>query len=374
MRPVAIHQIGIISPLGTDRAMSSRKVITPVPEFNLFEGFPVARIESDDWVKNVDPYKGFHRLDRSVQLAIYAAHQIKGGLLDIPTAVAIGSSRGATGKWEEAFDFFSEKETSRILDSPLTTAGNLASHVGHYLKGSTFLDLDQSITCASGLRAIVDACAWLETGFVEQAVAGGAEAPITAFTLSQMNALGLVPRVMDPFACRSLDPDLSRNTMVLGEGAVLLHLSQKLDLPADAYIVGVGFGSEPLSSATGLSPDGECLQRSMRMATSMAGWDRPDAIVAHAPGTVKGDRSEVEAIRKIWGEIPVTSTKFLSGHCFGASGPLGVWMGVEMMNQKRWVTPPWVSGSSPKTLDKILINAVGFGANAVSLAIANKPD
>src|SRR5690606_3797659 len=111
---------------------------------------------------------------------------------DKSTLVAIGSSRGATGIWEEAYSAYSQTGNARLLDSPLTTAGQLASNVGAYLQGENYIDIDQSITCASGLRAIADACAWLNAGFVDQAIAGGAEAPITNFTIAQMQALKIL--------------------------------------------------------------------------------------------------------------------------------------------------------------------------------------
>ena len=216
------------------------------------------------------------------------------------------------GIWERAYNGFKENGVSEVLDSPLTTPGQLSSNVGEYLNVDAHIDIDQSITCASGLRAIADACAWINAGFVDQAVAGGAEAPLTPFTVSQMRALNILSPDLE---CRALDFTKDNNTMVLGEGAVLFHLS-KDEEGAEGFISGIGFSTEPGNSATGMSKEGVGFQKSMQMASQMAGWDKPDAIVAHAPGTILGDLAERNAVESLYGPTPMTSTKFKTGHMF----------------------------------------------------------
>ncbi|WP_417611684.1 beta-ketoacyl synthase N-terminal-like domain-containing protein [Owenweeksia hongkongensis] len=372
MKPVYIHNIGFVANLGGNSQEAWENCVSKKSCFSKFNGEAVAQINDADFDKFNPEHKGYKRLDRSTQLALFAADQLKQNLnKETSTLVAIGSSRGATGIWEEAYSSFSATGNAGLLDSPLTTAGQLASNVGAYLQSSNFIDIDQSITCASGLRAIADACAWLNAGFVDQAIAGGAEAPITNFTIAQMQALKILGGEGD-FPCKALMPNLDKNTMVLGEGSVLFDLSLE-PKNAVAKIVGVGFGTETGNSATGLSPDGKCFQHSMKMALKATGWEKPDAIVAHAPGTVKGDASEMAAIEQLFGNIPTTSTKFLSGHCFGSSGPVSLWMAVQIIKNKQWIAPDWSQSPEPKSVNRILINAVGFGANAVSLAVEYNP-
>lgn len=370
MKPVYIHNIGFVANLGANSEEAWQNVVDGKSLFSEFKGEAVATIQGEEFNNFAPEHKGYKRLDKSTRLALFAADQLKKRLKkDKSTLVAIGSSRGATGIWEEAYSSFSETRNARLLDSPLTTAGQLASNVGAYLQGKNYIDIDQSITCASGLRAIADACAWLNAGFVDQAIAGGAEAPITDFTIAQMQALKILGGEGE-WPCQALNPSLDKNTMVLGEGSVLFDLSLEPQ-NAMAKIVGVGFGTETGNSATGLSADGKCFQHSMKMALKNAGWKKPDAIVAHAPGTLKGDASEREAISQLFGEMPITSTKYLSGHCFGSSGPVSLWMATEMIKNKQWIAPEWSQSPEPKYLNRILINAVGFGANAVSLAVEN---
>ncbi|TNE30489.1 MAG: hypothetical protein EP346_03650 [Bacteroidetes bacterium] len=368
MKPVYINDIGFVANLGIDPLSAWQKALSGESTFTQLEGYPVARVEHSAFAEFAPDYKPYRKLDRSTQLALFASQQLSRLKKDQSTLIAIGSSRGATETWEKAYENYTDSGASHLLDSPTTTAGQLASNVGAYLQMNSHVDIDQSITCASGLRAVADACAWLNAGFVSQAIAGGAEAPITPFTLSQMKALKIVGGEGE-WPCRALDPNLNTNTMVLGEGSVLLHLSTEA-LEDAARIVGVGFGTETGMSATGLSPDGQCLQSSMKMACKIAGWEKPDAIIAHAPGTIKGDRSEIAGIHTLFGEeIPVTSSKYLTGHCFGSSGPVSIWMAIQMMKNNRWMRPDWAPQHEPETLNRIIVNAVGFGANAVSLAI-----
>jgi len=98
-----------------------------------------------------------------------------------------------------------------------------------------------------------------------------------------------------------------------------------------------------------------------------------DAIVMHAPGTIKGDATEYRAIRKIFGEnLPLlTTNKWKIGHTFGASGLLSIELAVMMMQRQQFISVPFAKAQpSGKRLQKILVNAVGFGGNAVSVLLS----
>jgi 3-oxoacyl-(acyl-carrier-protein) synthase len=65
------------------------------------------------------------------------------------------------------------------------------------------------------------------------------------------------------------------------------------------------------------------------------------------------------------------STKHLSGHTLGASGALSLELAIMMMQHGKNISFPYESiahqnNNTPKT---ILINAVGFGGNAVSIIL-----
>ena len=97
-----------------------------------------------------------------------------------------------------------------------------------------------------------------------------------------------------------------------------------------------------------------------------------EAIVMHAPGTIKGDLSEYKAIQKVFGKnLPLLPTnKWKIGHTFGASGMLSIELAVMMLQHQEFIEVPFATPQETrKNLKNILINAVGFGGNAVSILL-----
>ena len=98
-----------------------------------------------------------------------------------------------------------------------------------------------------------------------------------------------------------------------------------------------------------------------------------DVIVMHAPGTVKGDLSEHKAIQKVFGDkLPaLTTNKWKVGHTFGASGMLSIELAILMLRHQEFIGVPFVSqATNPKKIQKVIVNAVGFGGNAVSVLLS----
>ena len=109
------------------------------------------------------------------------------------------------------------------------------------------------------------------------------------------------------------------------------------------------------------------------MAREGVALDEVDAVVMHAPGTVKGDTSEYKALEKIfYNKTPfLTTNKWKVGHTFGPSGMLSVEMAVLMLTHQRLIRTPFIKDvQPPKKISKILVNAVGFGGNAVSILLS----
>jgi 3-oxoacyl-(acyl-carrier-protein) synthase len=113
----------------------------------------------------------------------------------------------------------------------------------------------------------------------------------------------------------------------------------------------------------------------MKMALKDAALSTVDAIVMHAPGPLKGDQSEYNAIQKVFGaELPaLTTNKWKIGHTLGASGLLSLELAVLMLQQQQFISVPFSKHSKvPKQLKTILVNSVGFGGNAVSILLSSK--
>jgi 3-oxoacyl-(acyl-carrier-protein) synthase len=111
----------------------------------------------------------------------------------------------------------------------------------------------------------------------------------------------------------------------------------------------------------------------MAMALKNTPLDEVDAIVMHAPGTIKGDTSEYKAIEQLFKDkLPMlTTNKWKIGHTFGASGILSLELALMMMQHNTFVGIPYVSETNPRNnIRNVLINAVGFGGNAVSILVS----
>ena len=319
----------------------------------------------------------YRQLDASVlyaMIASRAAVKAAGWGAGDTFGINIGSSRGATHLFEQHHAEFLETGRSGTQASPATTLGNISSWVAHDLNSSG-PDISHSITCSTALHALLNGVAWLRSGMADRFLTGGSEAPLTPFTLSQMKAMKIYSADDSDYPCRALDLDKTKNAMVLGEGAASACLELGRKPNAIAYIEGIGYATELLQHSVSISAEADCLQKSMLMALQDTDINEVDAIVMHAPGTVKGDLSEYAAVQKIFGEsLPLlTTTKWKNGHTFGPSGLLSLELAVLMLQHGEFIGVPYLSGGShvqKKAIKKILVNAVGFGGNAVSVLVS----
>ncbi len=314
----------------------------------------------------------YKTLDKSVLMAIAASRKAvnQAGWIDSNFGVNIGSSRGATELFEKHHADFLRNGITHIQTSPATTLGNIASWVAQDLM-ALGPDISHSITCSTALHALLNGIAWLQAGLTNRFVVGGSEAPLTPFTLAQMQALKIYSRSDSQFPCLSGDISKKSNTLILGEGASVACIESGVVPNALAIVAGIGYATEPISTGTSISAEATCFQKSMQMALGRFTAADIDAIVMHAPGTLAGDKSELVAIDRVFPERPLlTTNKWLCGHTFGASGMLSVEMAVLMLQHSTFIGIPFNEQHQTGKLRRILINSVGFGGNAVSVVLA----
>ncbi len=376
-KPISIVALQSISPLGKTLEESWHSYQNNQHCFSEQNGNLVARLsqESQDEIKKLrlsdSKYKS---LDDSVLFAIYssrkAIHEAKWKASD-NFGINIGSSRGATHLFESYFKEFLKKEKTKPLSSPTTTLGNISSWVAHDLQ-TQGPEISHSITCSTALHAMLNGIAWINSGMCDKFLVGGSEAPLTPFTIAQMQALKIYAKKSTDFPCRALDSNKKRNSMILGEGASMACLEAGNSKHALAKIIGVGYATEVLEHNASLSTDALCFQRSMKMALEDINLNEVDIIVTHTPGTLKGDLAEINAIEKIFcNKIPaLTTNKWKVGHTLGASGMLNIEMAIHMLNKQQFISVPFIESTTPKNTSKILVNAVGFGGNAVSILLS----
>lgn len=314
-------------------------------------------------------------LDKSVLYAMAAsrkAMQNAGWTSNDVFGINIGSSRGATDLFEKQYQDYLKTGKAQTLASPTTTLGNISSWVAHDLQSSG-PEISHSITCSTALHAVLNGVAWLRAGMADKFLVGGSEAPLTDFTIAQMRALKIYSNSKEQYPNLALDLEKKQNTMILGEGAGVCCLEIGKKENALAYIEGIGYATEILEHNISISAEATCFQKSMKMALQNTNLFEVDVIVMHAPGTIKGDLTEYKAIQKVFGKsLPLlTTNKWKIGHTFGASGILSMELAILMMQHNTFIGVPFAKAQiQTKPIKKVLINAVGFGGNAVSVLLS----
>ena len=390
---IAITSLASISPLGKSpeaiwRNYLSNETLISNKEFNGKPQFVATipqEIRNEIEVLKQSEIK-YKALDETVLFSILVSRQaIKkaGWKKGDDFGINIGSSRGATQLFEKHHKEFLETGKTSTLASPTTTLGNISSWVAHDLKNNG-PEISHSITCSTALHAVLNAVAWLQSGMASRFLVGGSEAPLTDFTIAQMHALKIyskdssnseLAKQTSEYPCRAFDFTKTKNTMVLGEAASVacLEIGQKEN--ALAYIEGIGYATDDIEHNISISDEANCFQKSMKMALQNTKLEDVDVIVMHAPGTLKGDTSEYKAIQKVFGQNHpmLTTNKWKVGHTFGASGMLNMEMAIMMMQHNQFIEVPFDEKQTiRKEIKKVLINAVGFGGNAVSILLSKE--
>jgi len=400
MRRVVVTGLGAVTPIGADApstwasALAGRSGIDFIRSFDA-SGFPV-RIAAE--VTDFDPtsvasHKEARKLDRYVLLSLGAAREAvaDAGLDGVYDASRVGILFGSAiggflGIMEQA-DVLRERGADRVtptfIPSVLVDAasGQLAISLGY--RGPNYAPVS---ACATGSHAIGEAAELVRRGDADAVLAGGAEACMHPLILAGFCAMrGLVAEEDDPK--RASRPfDATRAGFVMGEGACVLVLEELEAARARgatiyAEILGYGASNDAHHMA---QPDPESVgvAEMMRRALAHAGVDpqRVGYINAHGTSTPLGDLAETKAIKDVFGdhayELAVSSTKSVTGHCFGAAGAIEAMMCVLAIHEG--VLPPTINYEHPDAdcdldyvpnearkarVDVALSNAMGLGGH-----------
>jgi 3-oxoacyl-[acyl-carrier-protein] synthase II len=319
-------------------------------------------------VKNFDPgmyvdRKQARHMDRFAQFAVAASLQaVESARLTVDNknaedvGVIIGSSVCGLLSVCEQFKVLTEIGPGRV--SPALAprmCGDAGSVQISLTLGAKGINYSPSSACSSGSDAIGQAFEIIRRGYAKAMVAGGTESPIIPLVLAAFGSLGaLSTRNHNPTeACRPFDGE--RDGMVLGEGSAVMILEDldcalKRGAPILAEIVGYGATSDAFHLVQP-SPDGEGAVRALKLAlnNSQVKPDEVDYISAHGTATVLNDRTETNAIKKVFGErakqIPISAIKSMIGHPLGAAGSIQAVMTVMAINNG--MVPPTINLTHP---------------------------
>ena len=369
MRRVVVTGLGAVTPLGNDRpstwesAVAGRSGIDFISTFDT-DGFPVriaAEVRGFDPAAVVGP-KEARRLDRNVVMAVAAATEaaedasLEGAYEPARVGVLFGTAIGGLFGIVEQHSILLERGSDRVSPYfipsvlPDAASGQIAISLG--LRGPNYAPVS---ACATGSTAIGEAAEVIRRGSADAVLAGGAEACLHPLILAGFCAMrGLAaedeypPRASRPF-------DLTREGFVMGEGACVLVLEELEGARARGatiYAEVLGYGaSNDAHHLAQPDPESVGVVEMMRAALERAeiAPERVGYINAHGTSTPLGDLAETKAIKEVFGdhayELAVSSTKSMTGHCFGAAGAVEALMCVLALHEG--VIPPTINYETP---------------------------
>jgi len=322
-------------------------------------GAPVDGFNPTDFIAE----KKARRLDRSSHFSLAAAKlALVDGNIDLEQCdlerfgVVAGTGIGGMQTFADNFTTLIERGPRRVSPffvprmMPNAICGEIS--IEHGLKGSNFGVVS---ACASGTHAIGLAAKLIQSGDLDCALAGGAEAVLLTITYAGFARMGAISTRNDRPEAASRPFDLNRDGFVMGEGAGILLLESydhAVARGARIYAAVDGFGmSADASHITSPVEDGSGAARAMTMALRSAGLspETVDYVNAHGTSTPPNDSVETRAIKLALGErarqIKISSTKSQIGHLLGAAG--GVEAIATLLTMKHGVIPATLNLETP---------------------------
>lgn len=407
MERVVITGMGTVNPLGLTVEESWKNAIngiSGVRPITLFDpsGLNVhiaAEVKGFEPEKYMDA-KEARRRDRFEQLAAAATQEaLASSGLEVTEAnagrigVLVSSAIGGLRSLQDAVITNYTEGPRRVspflipMLMPNGAAGIIA--IDHQIKGPCF---SVASACASGSDGIGTAFLMLKAGMIDAALAGAAEATICSVGVAAFDRVGAMSRRNSDYSMTPQPFDKNRDGLVMGEGAAVLVLERESDAKARganilAELAGYGATADAFH-VTAPHEQGEGGSAAMRMAldSAKADMDELGYINAHGTGTLLNDQSETRAIKAAFGErayeIPISSTKSMTGHMMGATGALEAIFCVQAVREG--ILPPTIHYETPdpecdldyipneareKKINLAISNAFGFGGHNAVLAI-----
>lgn len=248
------------------------------------------------------------------------------------------------------------------------------------------INLTISAACASGSHSLGLAYMMIKNGFQDMIVCGGAQ-ETNHYSMASFDGLGVFSVREDEPAKASRPFDSGRDGLIPSGGAATLIVeSLESALKRGAHIIaeiaGYGFSSNGGHISTP-NVDGPALAMQRALQQSGLTVKDIDYINAHATSTPIGDANEARAIYEIFGgDVPVSSTKSMTGHECWMAGASEVIYSILMM-QHGFVAPNInlehpddeaqriniIAETKSQKIDVFLSNSFGFGGTNSALIV-----
>ena len=410
-RRVVVTGLGMVSPVGLDvktsweNILAGKSGIRPIEHFDVSD-FPV-RFGGSVWgfdVSTVMSAKEARKMDPFIHYGIAAAKEaIEDAGLEVTDenaeriGVHIGSGIGGLPGIEKGHEAYTNGGPRKI--SPFFVPSNIINMISGNLSimyGMKGPNLAMVTACATATHGIGDAARIIEYGDADVMIAGGAEMATSPCGLGGFAAARALSTRNDDPQTASRPWDVDRDGFVLADGAGVLVLEEyefAKRRGARIYAELTGFGmSGDAYHMTAPSEGGEGASRCMNAALRNAGINpqQVDYINAHGTSTPAGDRAEVMAAKRSFGDhaykLAMSSTKSMTGHALGAAGGLEAVFTVKAIADQ--VAPPtinifnqdpdcdldFVPGTAREmNINVAISNSFGFGGTNGTL-VFRKPD
>lgn len=406
-RRVVVTGMGVVSPIGIgvkefeEGIFSGKNGIKKITRFDTSSY--KSRIGGEITNLNVGDYlspKDIRRMDRFTQFGMIAAMEaIEQAGLNVNSknsekiGVLVGSGVGGLQTVEREKAVLMEKGPQRV--SPFLVPMLITNIASAYIAikyGFRGPNLSISTACATGTHAIGEAFRMIQRGEADAMVTGGAEAAITPLGLAGFCAMRALSTRNDEPERASRPFDRERDGFVIGEGAGVLILEElefarKRGANIWAEVIGFGMSSDAYHITQPVA-DGRGIRIAMENALKDARVNLQDIdyINAHGTSTPLNDRVETKSIKDLFKdrayEIPVSSTKSMTGHLLGATGGVEAIACILAIQRKR--VPPTINYEFPDPdcdLDYVpneareidvriaMSNSMGFGGHNATIVI-----
>ena len=404
---VVITGMGTVNPLGLSVSETWKNVlegVSGVGPITLFDS-EALQVHFACEVKNFQPdhymeSREARRRDRFEQLstaAVKEAMDVSGLEITEKNAgrvgIVISSAIGGLNSLQDAVitnHTDGPRRVSPFLIPMLMSNGasGLAA-IDHGIKGPCF---SVASACASGSDGIGMAWMMLKSRMIDVCLAGASESTVTSVGVAAFDRVGAMSRRNDDYSMTPQPFDKDRDGLVMGEGAAVLILERESHAKARganilAELAGYGSTADAFH-VTAPHENGAGGAEAIRQALASAESNPEEVgyISAHGTATELNDLSETKAVKAAFGqlayEIPISSTKSMTGHMMGATGALEAIFCVQAV--RKGVLPPTIHYETPdpncdldyipnqareKKIDLAISNAFGFGGHNAVLAL-----
>jgi len=403
-RRVVVTGMGILCPTGNNVEEAWQNAAAGKTGIRTIQRFDTSHLENHfgGEVKGFDPdtflgKREARRTDRVTQMALYAAKQaVEDSGLEVTDdnryeiACIVGSGIGGISAIVESVRAFFDKGAKFVspLLVPMMLPDSPSSKISmaYGLRGPNFAI---STACATGNNCIGEATEIIRRGQATMALAGSSEAGLVDIAIASFNNMTAISRRNEAPEKASRPFDAERDGFVVAEGSAMLVLEELEHAKARgahiyAEILGYGHTSDAYHVTAPLET-GEGAAKAIEFALEDAGLNASDIdyINAHGTSTPLNDKSETLALKVALGEqayeIPISSTKSVTGHMMGAAGAVEAVFTIKAINEG--FVPPTVNLDNPdpecdlnytpnvgvaRTIDHAMSNSFGFGGhNAV---------